>query len=241
VHPGDNRSMRFRVLACDFDCTLAMDGDLSAQTQAALRQVAATGRRLVMVTGRTREELVDVFGDLELFDAIVIENGAVLLDPITGAMRALAKPLPGSVAQLLRRRVTGRVVSGMVICATLSRNGEEVSRILQELGVDAETIYNRDSLMVLPRGVDKATGLTAALNELGEPFSATVAVGDGENDVPLIQMAEIGVAVGNAVDSLKQRADVVLEQPNGAGIRELCEALIASDLSELLPVGSRSR
>ena len=183
--------MRFRVLACDFDSTLAMAGEVAPATEAALREVAASGRRLVMVTGRTREELLDVFGDLELFDAIVIENGAVLLDPITGAMRALAKPVPAAVAELLRHRVSGRVVSGVVICATLSSNGAEVHRVLRELEVDADAIYNRDSVMVLPRGVGKATGLTAALRDLGETFSATVAVGRTPGTGRLVARVEI--------------------------------------------------
>jgi hydroxymethylpyrimidine pyrophosphatase-like HAD family hydrolase len=68
-----------------------------------------------------------------------------------------------------------------------------------------------------------------------------VAVGDGENDVPMIETAEAGVAVGAAVEELKQRADITLRAPNGAGIPVLCAALIETELAELLPLSGQRR
>ena len=57
----------------------------------------------------------------------------------------------------------------------------------------------------------------------------------------MIETAEIGVAVGDAVAQLKQRADITLEAPNGSGIPVLCEALIETELAELLPVAAQPR
>jgi hypothetical protein len=87
--------------------------------------------------------------------------------------------------------------------------------------------------MVLPPGISKRTGIEAALRALGELPSATVAVGDGENDVPLFAVAGVSVAVANAVDALKARADVVLTEPNGRGIQSLAAAMVAGDLGVL--------
>jgi hydroxymethylpyrimidine pyrophosphatase-like HAD family hydrolase len=233
--------MRFRVLACDYDGTLAVRGAVAPRTLDALREVADSGRHLLLVTGRTREELLDVFNELELFDAIVIENGAVLLDPVTGAMQPLAPPVPHALVALLHRKGVERVVTGRVICATWSEHAGTVRAAIRELGLDVTAELNRDSVMVLPRGVSKATGLASALRNLGETFSTTVAVGDGENDLPMIETAEIGVAVSDAVPLLKQRADVTLEAANGAGIPMLCSAIVRDDLSELLPVAVHRR
>ena len=97
--------MRFRVLACDYDGTLATRGVVASQTLEALRAVADSGRHLVLVTGRTREELLDVFSELELFDAIVIENGAVLLDPVTGNMQPLAHAVSHELVEIGRAHV----------------------------------------------------------------------------------------------------------------------------------------
>ena len=63
--------------------------------------------------------------------------------------------------------------------------------------------------------------------------ASTVAVGDGENDVPLFAVAGVSIAVANAVDALKARADVVLTEPNGRGVQSLAAALVAGDLGAL--------
>ena len=52
-------------------------------------------------------------------------------------------------------------------------------------------------------------------------------------DVALFAAAGVSVAVANAVEVLKERADVVLTQPNGKGVADLIEALLAGDLGAL--------
>jgi len=89
--------------------------------------------------------------------------------------------------------------------------------------------------MVLPSGVNKATGLAAALVELGLSAHNVVAVGDAENDHALLQSSECGAAVANALSSLKDRADLVLSEGHGAGVRELIDRLIADDLASVAP------
>ena len=225
--------MRHRVLACDFDGTLATEGVCSEATVEALERVAATGIRLILVTGRTREELGDVFDPGDLFEAIVLENGAVVLDAPTGQEQLLAPRVPsGLVAELQRAGVVPLVV-GRVLCSTAWSQEAKLSAAIAKLGVDRQVVRNRASAMVIPPGVNKRTGFEAALRTLGELPSATVAVGDGENDIPLFAVAGVSVAVANAVDALKARADVVLTEPNGKGIQLLAAALVAGDLGAL--------
>jgi hydroxymethylpyrimidine pyrophosphatase-like HAD family hydrolase len=225
--------MRHRVLACDFDGTLATDGVCSDQTVEALERVAAAGIRLVLVTGRTREELADVFDPGTLFEAIVVENGAVVIDVATGKEELLAPRIPTRlVAEFERTGVTPLVI-GRVLCSTAWSQQAKLSAAIAKVGADRQVVRNRDSAMVLPAGISKRTGLEAALRDLGESASATVAVGDGENDVSLFAVAGVSVAVANAVDALKARADVVLSEPNGRGIQALAAAIVAGDLGVL--------
>ena len=86
--------MRFLALATDYDGTLATDGAVDPETLAALRRLAATGRTLILVTGRQLNDLLRVFPDARIFDAVVAENGAVVYRPATGATRVLAPPPP---------------------------------------------------------------------------------------------------------------------------------------------------
>ena len=70
--------MWFHVLACDYDGTLATAGRMAAETLAALGRGRLSGRRLVLVTGRQFEDLLAVCPEIDAFDLVVAENGAVL-------------------------------------------------------------------------------------------------------------------------------------------------------------------
>jgi len=231
--PGTMGVMRHRVLACDYDGTLATEGICSPATVATLRRVAEAGIRLILVTGRTREELEDVFDPGDLFAAIVVENGAVVIDAASGEETLLGPRLPrGLIAELERRGVHPLVV-GRVLCSTDRSEEPKLLAAIARLGVDRQVVRNRQSAMVMPPGINKRTGLEVALRAIGEMPSATVAVGDGENDVALFAVAGVSVAVANAVEMLKARADVVLTHPNGKGVADLAAALLAGDLGAL--------
>jgi hydroxymethylpyrimidine pyrophosphatase-like HAD family hydrolase len=87
--------------------------------------------------------------------------------------------------------------------------------------------------MILPSGVNKATGLAAVLSELGIGADRVVGVGDAENDHSLLSACGLGVAVSNAVPALKKSADLVTAGARGQGVVELCELLIATDGAHL--------
>jgi hydroxymethylpyrimidine pyrophosphatase-like HAD family hydrolase len=226
--------MRFRVLACDYDNTLARHGVTGDAAVSALRGVASTGRRLVLVTGRVLEELVDVFGELGVFDRVVVENGGVLHDPATGGQRLLGPPVPSELVVELRDAGIEPLAVGRVICSTRENNESLVVEALRRVGLPRQLIFNKDSLMLLPQGVDKVSGLQAALEELHETMASTVAVGDAENDIAMLDAAGAGVAVANALDDVKAHADIVLERGDGQGVSALCRALAEDDLRGLL-------
>lgn len=59
---------------------------------------------------------------------------------------------------------------------------------------------------VVPRGVDKGSGLAWLAAHLGLKQAEVMAVGDHENDLPMIQWAGLGVAIGNAVPAVQAAA-----------------------------------
>lgn len=93
--------------------------------------------------------------------------------------------------------------------------------------------------MLLPAGVNKASGLRAALRRLNLSEHNAVGVGDGENDHTFLEICEMGVATANAVDSLKAQADLVLQRPKGAGVTQLAQRLLADDLKATAPARRR--
>jgi HAD superfamily hydrolase (TIGR01484 family) len=223
--------VRYFALATDYDGTLAHDGRVDDATIAALERARASGRRLVLVTGRELEDLQTVFDRFDLFDICVLENGALLYWPKTRAERVLAERPPNRFMEMLRARGLDRVSQGRVIVATWHPHENTVLSCIRDLGLELEVIFNKDAVMVLPTGVNKATGLVAALKELGLSPRNCVGVGDAENDHAFLAICECSVAVSNSVPMLKERADIVTEGHHGAGVVELIEEMLADDLA----------
>jgi hydroxymethylpyrimidine pyrophosphatase-like HAD family hydrolase len=220
------------ALATDYDGTIAHEGAVDESTIAALERVKAAGMRLLLVTGRELGDLANVFAHTRVFDRIVAENGAVLLDPANQHARVLGAAPPGPLLEALQ--TAGVPISvGQSIIATGRSYEREVLSVIQKIGVDWRAIFNKDSVMVLPPGVDKATGLAEALRELNVPARLTVAVGDAENDEDFLSASGLGVAVSNALPSLKSVADIVTAGACGAGVAELVAHLLAGDLDHL--------
>jgi hydroxymethylpyrimidine pyrophosphatase-like HAD family hydrolase len=222
--------MRYHLLATDYDGTIATDGNVAAETVTALQDVLATGRKLVLVTGRELDELLAVYPDLTIFERVVAENGALLYRPATKERRALADPPPPALLAALRRHGVGPLSQGEVIVATLEPHEAVVLETIRELGLELQVIFNKGAVMILPAGVNKATGLTAALQELKISPHNVVGVGDAENDHSFLKLCERSAAVGGALPSIRDTADLVLEGTAGAGVRELAAALVAHDL-----------
>src|SRR5829696_8989859 len=110
--------MRYLALATDYDGTLAHHGAVDDATLAALDRLRATGRKLILVTGRELPELKTVFGHLQKFDRVVAENGALVFNPATGAEKVLAEPPPPPFLDQLRARGVAPVSIGQSIVAT---------------------------------------------------------------------------------------------------------------------------
>jgi len=71
---------------------------------------------------------------------------------------------------------------------------------------------------IFPKGVTKGRALAVICNKLGINIKETVAFGDQELDIPMIEAAGTGIAMGNAIKELKDKADFVTKSNNEAGI-----------------------
>ncbi len=224
--------MRFSVLATDYDGTLAQHGHVDDATWAGLERLKASGRRVILVTGRELGELLEVCPKIGLFDLVVVENGALLYRPLDQTETALATRPPDGFVDALRRKGVGPISVGRVIVATWAPHRSTIEETIREHRLDLRVIPNKAALMILPPGIDKASGLAAALAELGETFEATVGIGDAENDLAMLEACGYAVAVANALATVKERADLVTQTERGAGVVELIETLLNDGLRE---------
>jgi HAD superfamily hydrolase (TIGR01484 family) len=225
--------MRYHALATDYDGTLATGGRVSQPAIVVLEQLRASGRRLILVTGRELGDLEAVFSRLDLFDRVVAENGAVLYRPASGDRKVLAERPPEAFIRALRERQVQPLAVGDAIVATHRMADLVVLQVIAALGLDLQVIFNRESMMILPSGVNKATGLSAALEELELSPHNVVGIGDAENDLTFLTLCECGVAVANAIPLLTERADLVTRAEAGDGVVEIARRLLATDLADI--------
>ncbi|MDO6430551.1 HAD-IIB family hydrolase [Flavitalea sp. BT771] len=224
--------MRYLVLATDYDGTLADQGCVSENILNELQAFKAAGRRLILVTGREMKDLVEVFPDYKIIDYIVAENGALLHEPATGKEQLLGPPPDPSFVQALQERGVHPLSVGKVIIATWEPHEKTVLEVIKASGSERQVIFNKGAVMILPPGVNKATGLQKLLHSLHLSVHNVVAIGDAENDGALLQVAEFAAAVSNALPGLKSLADRVTEAGHGLGVVELIHDMLATDLKE---------
>ncbi|TPK66826.1 HAD-IIB family hydrolase [Mesorhizobium sp. B2-4-15] len=217
------------AFATDYDGTLAYNGTVSKKTISALERLKKTGRKLILVTGRELPDLKQVFPEMALFDKVVAENGALVYTPASEEERTISPaPSPDFVAALKKRGVKPLSV-GRSIVATWEPHQATVLEVIKKLGLELEIIFNKGAVMILPSGINKATGLAAVLEDLRLSPLNVVAVGDAENDHAFLKACGCSVAVDNALPAVKDTADLVTRGARGKGVEELISKLIKQD------------
>jgi hydroxymethylpyrimidine pyrophosphatase-like HAD family hydrolase len=201
--------MKPRVLALDFDGTIADDGRIDVDVVAAIQEARHAGLLVVLVTGRVLRDLDALLPSPAPFDAVVAENGAVLRLPTLPAPIPLCGPPdPHFLAELGRHRI--RHQHGLCIVDADAEVAPEIVDIIRTLGLPLAITFNLSRLMVLPHGVNKASGLQEVFWRLRISAHNAIAVGNAENDHDMLAACEIGAAVAWGSEELKRRADEVV-------------------------------
>jgi hydroxymethylpyrimidine pyrophosphatase-like HAD family hydrolase len=221
--------MRYDALATDYDGTIAHDGIVDQATVDALFRARDAGLRVVLVTGRELSDLFNTFAHSSVFEMIVAENGAVLYDPTTAAVRSIASPPPPSLLERLAQENVP-VSVGHSIVATVEPYEHQVLAAIRDLGLEWHVIFNKGSVMALPADITKASGLAAALATLRLEPARVIGVGDAENDQAFLRACGLAVAVANALPSVKEIAHLVTDGARGAGVAELIARILSDGL-----------
>ncbi len=187
--------MNYRGLALDYDGTLAENGVVSPAMLAALRRWRASKCLLVLVTGRHLAPVPE-----KLFDAVVLENGGLLLHD--GRRTQLGPSPSAEFLEALLRNGVAPLSPGCVVIATERSQAAAVRRAIEQTGAAVHLVYNNDSLMLLPEGIDKRTGLEAAAARLGLALKEILALGDAENDEPMLAACGGGIRVSRPGETL---------------------------------------
>ena len=215
-----------QALGFAVDCDRTLTGtDLIPDAGAlqAIQELRQAGIRCILVTGRSRDDL-QRFPDIQAtFDAFALEGGARW-----GTWDDLMQT---SNVNLVHEAAQRCIDAGLAIerrTASFSARLADLEVVQPLLGQCSQQV-NVDRLDVVPPGMDKGLGLDGALGYIGSRGAYVVAVGDGENDIPMFERAHVGLAVANAVPTLKEAADAILSSAGPAGVIEAARRLLAGE------------
>lgn len=165
---------------------------------------------------------------------VVLEAGTRILtnrmSTLTDFMTAHHEQAP-TVVESLREAVNGTPVTKIII----ERAPDEIEGIRAELAAKlngaAELVRSMPQLLeILPQGASKGDGLRRLLADLNIDPAHVLALGDGENDIEMLQMVGIGVAMGNATAHVKAAADHVTASNDEDGVGLAVEKFVLANL-----------
>ncbi len=229
--------VNLRVLAVDFDGTIAFGDTLHPDAAEAIRAARAAGVIVILATGRILSDLDSLLPRNSPFDVIVAENGAVLRFPGQPTAVLLGRsPDPRFLAGLTHRGIHHR--SGDCVVEADAAAAPGVLDAIREHDLPLGITFNRGRLMALPLGVTKGSGLSEALWRLRASGHSALAIGDGENDHPLFDACEFGAAVEWGSDTLKQAAEVVIPGRDPGAVASYIRSLLTA---RRIPQARRAR
>src|SRR5262249_1040364 len=147
----------------------------------------------------------------------------------TNEVRLLGAAPPRALVEALRTRKVAPLSVGHSILATWEPHEKDVLDAVRELGLDWQIIFNKGAVMCLPAGVTKATGLLTPLAAFDLSPINVLAMGDAENALAFMNACGASAAVANALDALKEQADIVTKGVRGFGVEELIDRVIGGE------------
>ncbi|MDN5304061.1 MAG: hypothetical protein PWP46_940 [Fusobacteriaceae bacterium] len=88
------------------------------------------------------------------------------------------------------------------------------------------TMMNKYGFEIIPKGVSKATGIDFLCDYLNIPLDSVIGIGDNHNDLEMIKHVGLGVAMGNAKDYIKHKANIITDSNNNHGVSKIIEKII---------------
>ena len=182
-----------------------------------------TIERVVAAVGEV-DAMLDVFSGPEMFCQTdqLARMDHYLMGIYEGLYEATATPVDDVLAILLDPTTS---VQKFIYHFADPRERDRARHLVE--GLPLELAYSEEaSLELSPAGVTKGSGLLALADLLGVPREATVALGDADNDLPMLAAAGLAVAMGNANESVLAAADVVVADNDHGGVAEAIERFL---------------
>jgi len=236
-----------KVVAADIDGTLTEGVSFLLDLEAikALRELERAGIKVILVSGNSRPVTLTLKRYLGTSAPVVFENGCGYSDftweeyVADKASCLIAKEAAETLLKVLSvknwrpswqnpwRKCDFAINAPQGV--TSEEDTNKAYKILEEFGyLKLSVLVSRHAMHIMPKDCGKGKGVKKVVEKLGFSMDEVLAVGDAENDVDMIKIAGVGVAVADAQEALKKEADIVAPEPAGRGFawvaRKLLEA-----------------
>lgn len=234
-----------KLIAIDMDGTLLNDkNEVSLYTKEVLKRAQEKDIHIVLSTGRPLALCYDYHVDLGLTTDLVTANGAQIWT--SNKVKLAEYTFDSGIAEALWHYVDrNRHYMWMVAANEMFRNSSRPSDFSEhewiklgfgkltkvEKTIILEKISNYPGLEITSsspsnieinhQNVNKAKGLQLVCDRLGVTFNNMIAIGDNLNDKSMLEVAQIGVAMGNAIPEIKKTADVITKTNESDGVAEV--------------------
>ncbi|AHL21867.1 phosphoglycolate phosphatase [Thermococcus nautili] len=220
--------MRIKAISLDIDGTITYrDRTLSIDALKAIRLAERLGVPVMLVTGNSVPfaEAAAVF--IGTSGPVIAEDGGALSLKGEGTMRKRVFLTDMDEEWILWSELKKRHPEAELSYSTMERKAglvitrkvpvEVVREIIEELGLNLVAVDSGFAIHVKKPWINKGTGIEKACEFLGIKPDEVAHVGDGENDLDAFRVVGYRVAIAQAPESLKQKADYVTEKPYGDG------------------------
>ena len=240
----------YKLLALDMDGTLLTEEKtISAENKQAIYAALEAGVTVIFSTGRGVQSVLPYAEELGLQTPIVAANGSeVWKSPAELLKRELMPPdLIRKLHQMALDYDTwywAYAVEGLFNKDKWAEDADNIHWLkfgyytedaealrairatLESWDVLEITNSHPSNLELNPKGISKASGIEEVCKLLGITMSEVVAMGDSENDIAMLQAAGLGVAMGNAQESVKRMADLVTVSNEEHGVARIIHDFI---------------
>ncbi len=232
---------KHKLIATDVDGTLTVDRvshRIYPKVIDAIEKLTSEGFFVVLVSGNSYPVLNGLAKYLGANGPTVAENGCIVAwrDKIMYQCPRTAR----DIAFLVEREFKEHLIPSWQNIYRLhdyayiikdSKNAKKVIRMIEDFLrskhlEDFKITYSGYALHILPVECGKDIGVREACKILNIPEKEVIVIGDGINDLELFNINGLRIAVSNADEEVKRKADIVLEKPSGEGFVELAEKLL---------------
>nr|MDO8081098.1 phosphoglycolate phosphatase [Candidatus Freyarchaeota archaeon] len=226
--------LEFHVLVTDVDGTLtSQENRLHLPAVEVIRKLENLGIHVVFCSGNILCSLLTLEFYLGISGPVIAENGGVVMK--LGWEKPLilgSKELPLMALKVLKETFGDSVkesgdqfyrFTDVAIRRTIDR--ETLMKTLEDKGIKINVLDSGYAIHLCDPQVHKAIGVRKAIETLGYQSEDALGIGDGQNDVELLQEVGYGIALNNAPKILKDVADHVTKKSFGEGFVEAVEKI----------------